>query len=98
MPKKPITTTVTISRLGVYDAKRKVFFWAEWMRRQHNRKVYVVSDLFSTERVHINAADTDQYLGMATTKSSKPLITIRVPTNPNLLSFCNSAKGEAYAN
>lgn len=87
MAKRPITTVVTVSHLGIYDAKRKVWYYASWVKENKGKKVYVLSDLFNDIAVHVFNAETDEYIGIATTKAHKPVIVNRKPL-PSLLLFC----------
>lgn len=67
---KPVATIVTIGRNGVYDLKRKVYYYAVWMLQYIGTKVCVFSDMFNASNVHIHDADTMTFMGVATQRET----------------------------
>lgn len=56
---------VSIGHRGIYDVKRRVYYYAAWMQTQHGRKVTVYSELFDADHILIYDASTQELLGEA---------------------------------
>lgn len=70
--KQPRSTVVTISRHGIYDFRRKQFYYAPWMREQTGRKVCVFSDLFAGSSVQVFDAGSMEYIDQAQARNTAP--------------------------